>query len=71
MLKSVHESKAEVELVLKDKNEKERLEEIGWILVDTLINYLAPFEKASKRLEGTSYPTLHKVYQCFCLIERS
>ena len=65
MLKSVHESNAEVELVLKDKNKEERLEGINWILVDTLINYLAPFEKASKLLEGTSYRHFTKFTNAF------
>ena len=59
-----------MESVLKKKKEQ-RLEGIDWILVVALINYLAPFEKASKLLEGSLYPTLHKVYQCFCMLQRS
>jgi len=40
-------------------------------LINTL-QFLEPFdETVTKELEGEKEPTIHKVYQCYCMLESS
>ena len=51
----------------KDKSNK--VDCIDWALVQFLINFLQPFNAATKELEGDSYPTIQKVFQCHHMLK--
>ena len=42
---------------------------IDWALVQLLINFLQPFNAGIKELEGDSYPTIQKVFQCHHMLK--
>ena len=71
MLESILDAKNELIEKLDRRGEASRLSGVDIGLVKSLIDFLTPFEKMTKVLEGDGAPTLHKVYQCFCVIERS
>lgn len=56
-------------MLLQANNQLERLQGIDWGLMKTVIDCLGPFEKATKILQSDNCPTLHKVYQCYCMLK--
>ena len=57
----VHKAFSEIESLLQEKNQEERLEGIDISLMEDLINFLMPFKHISDAMEGDKYPTLHCV----------
>ena len=68
-LSSVLEAKDKLWKLLSDGEPSKKFHDIDWSVVRTLIEFLQPFDDATKQLEGDRYPTLHIVYQCFCKLK--
>ena len=61
MLISVYEVFEEIQSILKEKNQNQKLQFIDVVLMKNLITLLAPFKSVSTAMEGDRYPTLHGV----------
>ena len=61
MLESYIKLKDEVECVLKERGQLQRLVAIDNSIVMTLIAFLQPFKEATEYVEGDAYPTIHRV----------
>ena len=62
MLKSILVAKNELKSLLGTHQKEEKLNAIDFTVVEVLINFLKPFEEATKALEGDLRPTIHYVY---------
>ena len=61
MLISVYEVFEEIQSILKEKNQNQKLQFIDVMLMKNLITLLAPFKSVSTAMEGDKYPMLHGV----------
>ena len=61
MLISVNEFFGEIQTLLKQKNQDDRLRFIDVVLIKDLIQLLTPFKSISMAMETDKYPTLHGV----------
>jgi len=71
MLQSFIENKSDIYSLLKSNEQEQGVENMDLSVVNTLIQFLEPFQKVTKELEGEKESTIHKVYQYYCMLERS
>ena len=61
VLISVNKAFSEIQAILQEKNQEQRLEGIDIALMEDLIKFLMPFKHISDAKEGDKYPTLYCV----------
>lgn len=61
LLKSVADNWGGITNILAEKNEANRIDGLNIIEINSVLRMFAPFEEASKKLEGSKYPTIHLV----------
>lgn len=62
LLESVEKNWMDVNNILQQKNELQKVEKINISHIKGIVNVMRQFEQASKTLEGEKYATLHLVY---------
>jgi len=61
VLISVNKTFSEIQAILQEKNQEQRLEGIDIALMGDLTKFLMPFKHISDAMEGDKHPTLHCV----------
>jgi len=61
VLESVHKVFPEIQSLLCEKNQKDRLTNIDVMLMEDVIQFLLPFKLISEAMEDDRYPTIHGV----------
>ena len=65
MLKKFNEQQKNVESVLNESGQEQRLIDVNWTVIEILIKFLTPFQTITDILQADKLPTIHKVYQCY------
>ena len=65
MLETFNEQRKNIESVLNESGQEQRLINVNWTVIEILIKFLTPFQTITDIPQADKLPTIHKVYQCY------
>ena len=70
MMESVIGQEGDIRRLLQENGKEHRLDGIDFGFLRDVAKFLAPFKRATKSLEGNTYPTIHRVYLWYQKLQR-